>query len=165
MYSLAAAAAAQAAVKPQRSPPRKIPIKKRNSSTSSKSKSSPPVVCVDYELLGITPILKRGDTPSVTEIEISKRSSFDSSSRSIAASESARSLRREQSVSFSKVEIREYVMQLGGAPFCDGPPICLSNKLQNECVIDALKFDEMRCRDRRGGLKCVRLSAPERSLL
>eukprot|EP00339_Tiarina_fusa_P010222 CAMPEP_0117024496 /NCGR_PEP_ID=MMETSP0472-20121206/18188_1 /TAXON_ID=693140 ORGANISM="Tiarina fusus, Strain LIS" /NCGR_SAMPLE_ID=MMETSP0472 /ASSEMBLY_ACC=CAM_ASM_000603 /LENGTH=245 /DNA_ID=CAMNT_0004730947 /DNA_START=222 /DNA_END=959 /DNA_ORIENTATION=- len=171
MFSIAAAAAAQAAVTPPRPPQR--PMKKRNSSSNRSSKignkSIPPSIVVDYEQeLDIKPILKRTNTLA-TERDSSERSTCDTaatSSRSLAAMDSS-SLRRggEQSVSFSKVEIREYIVQLGDSPFCDGPPICLSNERQDECVIDALKFDEMRCRDRRRNLKYLRLSALERSQL
>ena len=71
--------------------------------------------------------------------------------------------REKLSVSFSTVEIREYIIQLGDSPFADGAPIGLSNERQGEFVVDAFKFDESRCRDRRK--TGLRLSSIQRSSL
>ena len=76
-------------------------------------------------------------------------------------------------VSFSTVEIRSYVIQLGDSPYSEGAPICLSNEraLDHDLITDAIQFDDMRKQDRRRNIitassrNCLYLSPTQRSHL
>jgi hypothetical protein len=71
---------------------------------------------------------------------------------------------KDRSVSFSSIEIREFGTRLGDCPYCQGPPIALSNECQNLKVLDLLEFEQDHSRDRRD-LQEIRLSAMERATL
>ena len=182
MFAIANSAALQAAqmaktLPPPRPPPPKKKKERRqstssngsNGSRSRKHKDKPqwPKQPSTFEVYGVKPILK-----SVGSVGGSERTGSTASSSStdydeeisVLAEYRKPKIRKDAGVSFSSVEIREYIVQLGDSPYAEGPPICLSNERQDECIIDAIQFDDMRIPDRRSG-HTFRLSASERSRL
>jgi hypothetical protein len=64
-------------------------------------------------------------------------------------------------VSFSKLEIHEFLMQLGDNPSCEGAPVCISNEHQRFEIIDVNLFETTR--KARRHRKQLAISATKRS--
>lgn len=69
----------------------------------------------------------------------------------------------EKRVSFSSLEIYEFLIQIGDNPSCEGAPLCISNDCQQQRVLDLNEFEANR--DRRRARKQLVLSPTKRSRL
>ena len=83
--------------------------------------------------------------------------------RSSLKKERKQSADSDRHVSFSKLEIREFLIMLGDNPSCEGAPLCISDECQSERVVDVNEFEANR--KSRRHRKQLALSATKRSRL